>query len=153
MIFLLIFLTGCAKNPDKNLKIVSEFDELTRIRHEIIIDNGGKLIKVNVEIADDNEERTKGLMLREKLNENEGMLFVFENEGYQAFWMKNTLIPLDIIFIGKDLGIVDIKNAVPCKEENCALYKSSKPAKYVLEVNDHFTIKNNIKIGDKITLS
>ena len=140
LVILLISLIGCTKNFEKNAK-------------DIYIDNGKSLIKINVEIADDEQEQTKGLMFRGNLNENGGMLFVFENEGHQAFWMKNTLIPLDIIFIGKDLEIVDIKNAVPCKEENCALYKSSKPAKYVLEVNDYFAIKNNIKIGDKIILS
>ena len=131
--FLLIFLIGCTKNFDG-----------------IYIDNGKKLIKINVEIADDNEERMKGLMFREKLDDNAGMFFIFENEGYLTFWMKNTLIPLDIIFIDKSFDIVDIKNAVPCLEDSCTLYTSTKPSKYVLEVNGNFTTKNNIKIGDKI---
>ena len=139
-IILMIFLISCAKNVDKNFK-------------EISIDNGKKLIKINVEIADDNEERMRGLMFREKLDENGGMLFVFDDEGHHAFWMKNTLILLDIIFIDKNLKIVDIKNAQPCEEESCALYKSSKPAKYVLEVNGNFTINNKIKIGDKIVIN
>ena len=138
-IFLLIFLISCTKNFDKNF-------------NEIIIDNGKELIKIKAEIADDNEERLKGLMSRENLNENEGMLFVFENEDYQTFWMKNTLISLDMIFIDENLKIVDIKNAQPCEEEQCNLYKSSKPAKYVLEVNGNFTIRNNVKISDKMTL-
>ena len=140
LVFLVIFLIGCAKNINKNF-------------NEVRIDNGEKIIKINAEIADDNEERINGLMFRERLNENEGMFFIFGNEGYQAFWMKNTLIPLDIIFIGKNFEIVDIKNAVPCKDEPCPLYKSSKPAEYVLEVNGNFTIKNNVKAGDKIILS
>ena len=92
-------------------------------------------------------------MFREKLNENDGMLFVFDDESYLAFWMKNTLIPLDIIFIDENYGIVDIKNAVPCKEDPCALYKSLKPAKYVLEVNTNFTAKNKIKVGDKVIIN
>ena len=125
VIFLLIFLISCAKNFN-----------------EILIENGNDLIKINVEIADDNEERMQGLMFRENLDENEGMFFIFENESYQTFWMKNTLIPLDIIFIDKNFEIIDIKNAVPCKEDPCQFYKSSKPAKYVLEVNSNFTIKN-----------
>ncbi len=136
VIFLLIFLISCTKNFK-----------------EILIDNGNDLIKINVEIADDNEERMQGLMFREKLNQNSGMFFIFENESYQTFWMKNTLIPLDITFIDKNFEIIDIKSAVPCKEDPCKLYKSSKPAKYVLEVDSNFTIKNNIKIGDKIILS
>ena len=135
MIFLVIFLSNCAAKSN-----------------QILIDNGKQKIKVNVEIADDNNRRMHGLMFREKLNENDGMLFVFDNEDYRAFWMKNTLIPLDIIFISKEMKIVDIKYAVPCKENPCKLYESSKPAQYVLEVNGNFTIKNNIKTDDKITL-
>ena len=135
-VFLLIFLISCAKNFS-----------------EILIDNGEKLITLKVEIADDNEERIKGLMFRDKLNENEGMFFIFDNVEYHTFWMKNTLIPLDIIFIDKNLEIVDIKYAVPCKEDPCNLYKPSKSAKYVLEVNGNFTVKNNIDIGDEIILN
>jgi len=139
-IFLLIFLIGFLANCTKN------FDEKY---NEIYIGSGKNLIRIKAEIADDNNERIKGLMFREKLDENSGMLFVFENEKNQTFWMKNTLIPLDMIFIGKDSRIVDIKYAVPCKEDPCALYKSLKPAQFVLEVNGNFSSKNNIKIGDK----
>lgn len=136
LIFLIIFLTNCAK----------KFNQIS-------INNGEKLIKVDVEIADDNYERQQGLMFRKSLNENDGMIFIFENENYQSFWMKNTLIPLDIIFINTDLEIVDIKNAVPCKADPCALYKSSKPALYVLEANSNFTARNDIKVGDRIIFS
>ena len=139
VIFLLIFQANCAKNIENS--------------NPIFIDNGKDFIKINVEVADDNNERGKGLMFREKLNENDGMLFVFDDESYLAFWMKNTLIPLDIIFIDENYGIVDIKNAVPCKEDPCALYKSLKPAKYVLEVNTNFTAKNKIKVGDKVIIN
>ena len=140
LIFLFVFLISCTKIYNQNFS-------------EIYIDNGKNLIKINAEIADDNEERSKSLMYRENLHENEGMFFVFENEQEQIFWMKNTLIPLDIFFIDKNFGIVDIKNAVPCKDEPCDLYKSSKPAMYVLEVNSNFTLRNNIKTGDKIIVN
>ena len=140
LVLLLIFSASCSRNLDANSR-------------EILIDNGKNLVKVNVEIADDSQEIAKGLMFREKLDENSGMFFIFENGEYRAFWMKNTLIPLDIIFIDNNLKIADIKYAVPCKEEPCNLYTSSKPAKYVLEVNGNFTAKNNIKPGDKIILS
>ncbi len=139
LVFFVIFSASCAKNFEKT--------------GEISIDNGKELIKINIEIADDNEERAKGLMFREHLNENDGMLFVFDDENYQTFWMKNTLIALDIVFIGKDFKIVDIKYAVPCREEPCALYKSSGPAKYVLEVGVNFTAKNKIKIGDEVIIN
>ena len=139
-IFLIIFLIGCGNVSDN-------------AHNKIFIDNGEKLIKVNVEIADDDEERENGLMFRQKLNENEGMFFIFDSEDFLIFWMKNTLIPLDIIFIDEDFEIVDVKYAMPCKEEPCELYKSSKPAKYVLEVNENFTRKNGIKIGDNIRIN
>ena len=136
IIFLLVFLISCAKSPN-----------------QILIENGERTIKMNVEIADDNGKRMQGLMYRKELGENSGMLFVFDNEDYYSFWMKNTLIPLDIIFISKDMEIVDIKNAQPCNEDPCALYKPSKPAKYVLEVNNGFAAKNGIKSGNKVTLN
>lgn len=139
MIFLMVFMASCVKNFEKI--------------NEISIGNGKELIRISVEIADDKEERNKGLMFRNYLNENSGMLFIFDEENYQTFWMKNTLIPLDMLFINENFKIVDIKNAVPCKEEPCVLYESSKPAKYVLEVNGNFTRSKNIKIGDKIILS
>src|SRR3989344_3844205 len=125
MIFLTIVLSNCAA-----------------ISNQVLIDNGKNLIKVNVEIADDNNERMNGLMFRKNLDKDSGMLFVFDDEKNQTFWMKNTLIPLDVIFIGKDMKIVDIKHATPCNEDPCKLYKSSGPARYVLEVNYNFTIKN-----------
>ena len=137
-VFLIVFLVGCTKNVEEN---------------QVLIDNGKKLIKINVEIADDHAEMEKGLMFRDRLDENDGMLFVFDDNAARTFWMKNTLIALDMIFIDDKNEIVDIKHAVPCKEEPCALYKSSKPAKYVLEVNDGFAAKNSIDIGDKIILN
>ena len=128
---------SCAKISNKN-------------SNEISIDNGKKIIKLNIEIADDNQERQKGLMFREKFDDNNGMFFIFDKQNYQTFWMKNTLIPLDIVFIDKDFKIFDIKNAIPCKADPCALYKSSMPVLYVLEANSNFTARNDIKVGDKI---
>ena len=110
-----------------------------------------KGVIVNVEIADQPEERTLGLMNREILEINHGMLFIFEGEDYWSFWMKNTLIPLDLIFISDQYTIVDIKEDFkPCKVNNCDTYTSKEKAKYVLEVNSGFVEENNIKIGDKI---
>src|SRR3989338_3158581 len=95
----------------------------------VFIMNGKEKTKVNVEIADDAKERATGLMFREFLGDDSGMLFVFDDENARNFWMKNTLIPLDIIFISKGFEIVDIKYAEPCKEDPCASYSPVKPAK------------------------
>ena len=118
----------------------------------VFIDNVNEKIKVNVEIADSPEERAAGLMFRESLGENSGMLFIFDDEKTRSFWMKNTLIPLDMVFISEDLEIIDIKYAVPCREDPCISYVSKEPAEYVLEVNENFTIRNDIAIGNTINL-
>lgn len=154
VIFSLIFSASCAENTSQNQVFIGTTkSKILCAENQGFSCNGKNLIKINVEIADDSNEREKGLMFREKLNENGGMLFVFDDESYQTFWMKNTLIPLDMIFIDGNFNVVDIKHAVPCKKEPCALYKSSNPAKYVLEVNENFTEKNNVKIGDKIIMN
>jgi len=137
VIFLLIFLVILAACSTQNA---------------VLIDNGAGNVIVNVEIADDAEERALGLMFREFLDDKSGMLFVFDEENFHSFWMKNTLIPLDIIFISEDFKIVDVIYAEPCKEDNCESFKPVKAAKYVLEVNGNFTIKNDIKIGNKIII-
>jgi hypothetical protein len=96
----------------------------------------------------------KGLMFRENLDENNGMLFIFNNSGKYNFWMKNTLIPLDIIWINKNIEIVDIKeNVPPCKQEPCEIYSPKTEAWYVLEVNGGSVKMNNISIGDKLNIS
>ena len=110
-------------------------------------------IVVKVEIADEPQERNSGLMFRESLDHNSGMFFVFEREDRLSFWMKNTLIPLDMLFIDENFEIVEIKEFVPpCLEDPCPNFPSNKPARYVLEVNGGFVEKNNIKVSDKIVL-
>jgi poly-gamma-glutamate synthesis protein (capsule biosynthesis protein) len=104
-----------------------------------------------VEIADTAEERTKGLMYRENLAGNRGMLFIFSKEGLYSFWMKNTLIPLDIIWLNQNKEVVFMaKNSQPCGEKNCTGIKPDKEAKYVLEINGGLSDKINLKIGDRL---
>ncbi len=105
-------------------------------------------IKIRAEIADSPEEITTGLMFRQSLGKNEGMLFVFPGSAVRNFWMKNTIIPLDMIFIAENGTITKIQYAVPCSSDPCPLYSSEKPAKYVLEVNGNFTAENGIEEGN-----
>ncbi len=105
-------------------------------------------IKIPVELATTPEQRGIGLMGR--TNITGGMLFIFEDEQQRLFWMKDTLIPLDMIFINKDLEITKIHHAVPCIEDPCSIYPGN--AEYVLEVNYNFTINNDIKEGEKVKL-
>ncbi len=105
-------------------------------------------IPVNVEIADSAEEHAIGLMFRTKLVENSGMLFVFDDEQQRGIWMKNTKIPLDILFMDFDGVIIDMKeNFQPCTTGECEIYYS-QPASFALEVNAGFVAENSIEIGD-----
>ena len=125
----------------------------TAAANTIIIKTNASDIKLNVEIADSPEEWQQGLMHRESLDENSGMLFVFDEENYRSFWMKNTLIPLDVIFVSANGTIIDIKEDFqPCKTQICESYKSREKARYVLEANGGFAEANSVSIGDSVVI-
>lgn len=103
-----------------------------------------------VELAATPEERNRGLMFRENLDLDKGMLFVFDKEGDYPFWMKNTLIPLDIIWINENKEVVFIKeNAQPCGEQFCPEIEPAQNAKYVLEINGGQSEKIGLIVGKK----
>ncbi len=105
----------------------------------------------NVEIADTFEKQILGLMYRESIPDNFGMLFVHDGEDTRSMWMKNTLIHLDLIFLDKDRQVVDMYiNVPPCKNDPCPSYYSRKIAKYVLELRGNRSKELNLKIGDRI---
>jgi hypothetical protein len=109
---------------------------------------GNAKIKIDLEIADNEYERQLGLMNRKSMEETQGMLFIFQYERMQSFWMRNTLIPLDMMFINKDNKIITIhKNT---KTLSAQSYPSTAPAIYVVELVGGFTDKYNIIVGDKI---
>jgi len=91
--------------------------------------------RFSIEVASTPEELQAGLMFRETLCSDCGMLFIFNTEEKWNFWMKNTLLPLDIVFISENKTVVTLHHAVPCEKSDCPLYSASEPAKYVLEVN------------------
>jgi uncharacterized membrane protein (UPF0127 family) len=104
--------------------------------------------KIDVEIADTDYERQLGLMKRVSMEEKQGMLFIFPADAMQSFWMRNTLISLDMIFINSNKEIVTIqKNTKVLSDQS---YPSTAPAKFVLEVNGGFTDKYKIVVGDVI---
>ena len=107
-----------------------------------------KNITFNVEVAKTIEERRKGLMYRKKLLNNEGMLFIFPREKIIQLWMKNTYIPLDVIFISKNKVIVDIKKNMEKLSET--IVRSKVKSRYALEFNAGLINKLDIKIGDKV---
>lgn len=108
---------------------------------------------VEVEIADDENERIQGLMFRTSLDENKGMLFVFDKSENYPFWMKNTFISLDMIWIDENFKVVYVAHATPCKRDPCEIYNPNKNAKYVIEVNEGFVEKNEVKVGDVVRIN
>ena len=106
---------------------------------------------INIEIADNENTRELGLMFRKRLAMNQGMLFIFPFQEMQSFWMKNTRIPLDMIFVNSAYEIVTIRrNTTPYSEES---YSSTAPAQYVVEVPAGFADRFGVKVGDKIRWS
>lgn len=112
--------------------------------------DGGNVTRLNVEIADTPEAHRTGLMNRSSLAGDAGMIFVFSNDERRYFWMENTEIPLDMIFISKDLTIIDIhENATPMSRDTIA---SSGSCRYVLEVNGGRCKAIGIEVGDHVRL-
>lgn len=104
-----------------------------------------------VEKAVSDAQREKGLMFRDFLPVNKGMLFVFDKEDYYSMWMKNMKIPLDIIFVDKDLKIIYIaRNVQPCLNGYCPSIGASEKSMYVLEINAGLAEKEKIEKGQKV---
>lgn len=140
-----LLLGGCSLTTDTKT--------VTAKGPTIVLETSKGRTEIAVEIADTLDERTKGLMFRETMPKESGMFFIFEEESEKSFWMKNTLIPLDMIFIDAGYKVVSIaKNAQPCKGDPCAVYPSVKPAKFVLEVNGGVSDSVGLKDGDKAQL-
>lgn len=113
------------------------------------VELGGK--RIAVEVADDDEERERGLMHRDRLAPGTGMLFLHEREERQAYWMKNTRIPLDILYFDARRKLVSVSHAPPCSlGDRCPPYPSSGPAMYVLELNAGDAAAMGLKAGDEI---
>ena len=103
---------------------------------------------LKAEVATTDAERAKGLMYREKMGRNDGMVFVFDEPGYHSMWMRNTLIPLSVAFIDKGGTILNILDMEP-KSEN--LNTAAGPASYAVETNKGWFAEKKIKAGDKVT--
>ena len=102
---------------------------------------------INAELASTPQQREIGLMFRSAMPANDGMLFVFEQPGQQCFWMRNTLIPLSVAFIGDDGSVVNIDDMKPqTLDSHC----SAKPVRFVLEMNEGWFAKRGIKAGSRL---
>ena len=109
--------------------------------------------RFQVEIADERKELALGLMFRDSLPDDHGMLFIFPNEAPRSFWMKNTRIPLDIIYFNAELKMVSVARARPCRIKQCPGYPSEGPSRYVLELNAGKAAELGLVAGDIMVLS
>ena len=141
-----LLLIGCKENK----KVIKQTEVTFTKEGELTVFKTSDSTKVslNIEIADTDFDIQTGLMYRNSMQNDQGMLFVFDNEGERFFYMKNTKIPLDLIYIGTDKKIVSFQeNAKPFDESSLP---SNAPAQYVLEVNAGLVDTWNLSVGDSI---
>jgi uncharacterized membrane protein (UPF0127 family) len=106
---------------------------------------------VHLELALTDEEKQLGLMFRDTLPSDHGMLFIFDADGPLEFWMKNTFIPLDFVWVSAAGEVVDVRAFVrPCRSDPCPSYGSGKPARAVLEVNAGFAAAHGVRPGEQL---
>lgn len=149
LIFFLLstLLFSCGDEP-KASKIETSEIEFKKEGELYLLKSGDIIKKVDIEIAENPYEHETGLMYRQSMKDSQGMLFIYPEEALRSFYMKNTYIPLDIIFYSKDSIVVSFKeNARPRDESSLA---SDKPAKFILELNAGKVKEWNIVIGDKM---
>ncbi|HET6804673.1 MAG TPA: DUF192 domain-containing protein [Frateuria sp.] len=137
MVFLLLTAAGCAtavpKVPARGVELHGQH--------------------FTTELATDDASREHGLMMRTQLPADHSMLFVFPDTQPRWFWMKNTLIPLDILYFGADRRLVSMQLDVPpCKADPCPVYPSDAPARYVLELPAGTARRIGVETGDELTV-
>ncbi len=142
--------TPVVVDPRERIKNVKEPQFVKEGELEFVKKDKKQVIrKIEVEVADNDREREIGLMYRKSMDDNRGMFFIFNKEEPQSFWMKNTIMPLDIMYVNLANEIVKIhKNTVPFSESSIP---SGKPATYVVEVAAGFTDRYGIAEGDLIS--
>jgi uncharacterized membrane protein (UPF0127 family) len=145
----LSLLTSCKDDNDTEKPIETEEITFTKEGEATLLKASGDTIKhLDIEIADNSYERQTGLMYRNSMEEEQGMLFIYNEEAPRSFFMKNTYIPLDIIYFTADSSAVSLQENTQPRDETSL--PSEKPAQFVLEVNAGLAEEWNIEVGDKI---
>ncbi len=134
-LFLLILCLACSEAALKDIAVFDADMEKARFK---------------AETAATPWQRARGLMFREHLPRDSGMLFIFEKDRRQSFWMMNTSIPLDIIFIDSSRKVINIEEAEPCGLFGCPAYHSKRPCRYVLEINQGLSRELEIHPGSRV---
>lgn len=145
---LLVLFAACTKTPlPASSETVAPPPPPPPVTRPSIVFPDGTAIAI--EIVADDETRAQGLMYRDQLQPNSGMLFVFPAEGDYPFWMKNTFIPLDMIWIDTQKRVAHIAHDVPpCKSDPCPSYPPNAKSLYVLEVAAGVARQHGLKDGD-----
>jgi uncharacterized membrane protein (UPF0127 family) len=117
-----------------------------------VIETAGGPVAIEVEIAETTEERRRGLMHRESLPEQAGMLFVYDEPHRGSFWMKNTLIPLSIAFLDAGGRVLAVLDMTPCQADPCPRYDPGIEYSSALEVNEGAFSRWGVELGDMLTL-
>lgn len=140
---------GCKE--EEKAEIINDSIEFTKDAEALLISEESDTIqRLAIEISDDDYERETGLMYRDSMKKDQGMLFIFEEEALREFYMKNTHFPLDIIFLDEDKRIINIaRNTEP---ETLESINSDAPAKFVLEINGGLSDNWNLEKGDKLVV-
>ncbi|NIM91757.1 MAG: hypothetical protein GTO17_12520 [Candidatus Aminicenantes bacterium] len=130
------------------LSILSGTAAFSRKYLKIFLPDGSSL---TAELALTDKERQEGLMFREKIDWDQGMLFVFKREGIHSFWMKNMRFPIDILWLDREKRIVHLEIDVPpCTKDPCPSYSTSNSALFVLELKAGSVARHRLKLYDKI---
>ncbi|HYC61297.1 MAG TPA: DUF192 domain-containing protein [Thermoanaerobaculia bacterium] len=153
---ILLLLIGCTKAMPPSTKTAENTEATTATQAPAPVASGPRVIfpdgfVVNVEIAADPETRAQGLMYRDHLGRGAGMLFFFPESGEYPFWMKNTRIPLDMIWIDANHRVAHVKHEVPpCRIADCPSYAPNAIAQYILEVDGGVARQHGLKAGDAV---
>lgn len=144
-------LLGCKEEKKENQQVEEAVIEFRKDAEIYLIKATGDTLKhLSIEIADDDYERETGLMYRESIEPDQGMLFVFPNEEERGFFMKNTLIPLDLVYFNRDSTAITIHpDARPLDETTMP---SDGPAQFVLEVNSGLLEQWKFEVGDRFSI-
>ena len=149
LILLLLLLTpiaGCMDGGDDEDKVQGDYlVEFSK--------NGTKLLTLNCELASTPEERSRGLMNRTELSDSEGMVFYYEPPREVSFWMKDTLIPLDMVFVSPEFTVIRISQADPepgVSDFELTHYPSGGPVRYVIEMNKGLAEENGLMVGTEV---
>ena len=112
---------------------------------------GGRSIVA--EVADTPERTMYGYMFRREVKENEGMVFVYPETGLHPFWMKNTFVPLDIIWMDEAFEVLHFETAVPCKADPCPSYGTPRMSRYTLELKAGSAAREKLRVGDRLAIA